>query len=836
MLPPMRNLWIFLKELRVKFSMLLAFMRRPRENKEQGHAHVESDEPEHSVAGSGLNSATSNGSSSMAIMTANPYAYRYRGRSRIYSAYESFRRSGWERKLGILLGLAAIVSGFSTYAALKAMPPFGDDTDTIIWLLNLDLVILLLLVALISWRVVALWSGRKKGAAGSQLHIRLVLIFSVLAATPAILMTLFSAYFFHFGIQTWFSDRVKTAVMESQAVAEAYLHEHQQVIRADTLAMANDLDRQASMLVANQAVFDRVMRTQSMLRNLSEAIVFDSKGRILAETGLTFTLEFAELPDYALEQAGSGDVVLMTGASDDRIRALVKLNNFFDSYLFVGRMVDPVVLSHLQDTRQAAAQYEELEGRYSNLQFSAILIFIVVALIILLAAVWFGLVLARQLVAPIGTLISAADRVRAGDLSARVPESKTFDEFDYLARSFNRMTSQIQSQRDELVDANRQLDHRRRFTETVLAGVSSGVVGVNEQGEITLINTMMCDILTNESSALIGRDIEEIIPGVRFHLQNAHERPSRVTQAEIPYITGDNERLTLLVRIAIELIGEEDKGAVLTFDDITELQAAQRKAAWADVARRIAHEIKNPLTPIQLSAERLRRKYLRQIDEGADTFESCIDTIIRHVGDIGRMVNEFSSFARMPEPVMKEENILKIIRDAVMFQQQAHAGIVFDLSGQAFNDERICCCCDAAQVLQALTNLLQNSIDSIESRRESDFSFQSGRVDVQVTYREEQIYIAVIDNGIGLPESEQAMQLTEPYVTLKEKGTGLGLAIVKKIMEDHNGRLIIGKPAWMDSLSDKGSEQGKGAVIILALPTGHCSSLSQTMDNGTKAA
>ncbi len=737
-------------------------------------------------------------------------------RMRLSSFYEIFRQSGWERKVAVILGLATIISGFSTYGALKAMPPFGNDPETIIWLLNLDLIILLLLVSLISWRVVALWSGHKKGTAGARLHVRLVLIFSFLAATPAIVMTVFSAYFFHFGIQTWFSERVSTAVQESQAVAEAYLAEHQQVIRADVLAMANDLDRQAAIFMENEVAFGKLMRTQSVLRNFSEAIVFNSSGRVVAESGLNFTLEFDAIPDYAIDRAGDGDVVLMTAGSDDRIRALIKLNNFLDSYLFVGRMVDPVVLSHLHDTRKAAEEYEQLQVRYSGLQFTAMMIFVVVALLLLLSAVWFGLVFARQIVTPIGSLIAALDRVRSGDLTARVLESDNFDEFEFLARSFNRMTSQIQSQRDELVSANRKLDHRRRFTETILAGVSSGVVGVDEHGIITLVNSMAVEILHIEEEDLNGNNIKSVIPEIGPLLGEALARSGRITQSEIPFASRDGVRRTLLVRIAVELIGEEDRGAVLTFDDITELQSAQRKAAWADVARRIAHEIKNPLTPIQLSAERLKRKYIKYIPDDQETFSRLTDTIIRHVGDIGRMVNEFSSFARMPEPVMNKENILLLVRDMLLLQQHAHPRIKFRLDGPLRGDQEFVLTCDAQQFRQALTNLLQNSIDSVESRMETCEDKSPGEIVVFICRKDNDIVIAVSDNGLGLPKTEELSRLTEPYVTMKEKGTGLGLAIVKKIMEDHKGKIIIGVPEWLRR--EAGWIDPGGATIVLRLP------------------
>ncbi|MCB9995662.1 MAG: PAS domain-containing sensor histidine kinase [Rhodospirillales bacterium] len=715
-----------------------------------------------------------------------------------------------------------MISGFSTYAALTATPPFGDDPDTVIWLLNLDLIILMLLTILVARRIVGLWSGRRRGIAGSRLHVRLVLIFSILAATPAIIMTVFSAFFLHFGIQSWFSDRVSTAVNNAQAVAEAYLEEHQQVIKADTLAMANDIDRQTLLLSANAEMFDRVLQTQSLLRNLSEAVVFDHSGRVMASSGLTFTLAFEALPAYALSRAAEGEVVVMTGGSDDRVRALVKLGGFTDTYLFVGRMVDPVVLGNLKDAREAVEAYAQLEGHRSDLLLTFTLIFFVVALLLLLAAVWFGLIFSRQLIVPISSLISAADRVRGGDLTARVPEFDRRDEFDVLARAFNRMTSQIEEQRDELVMANRQLDHRRRFTETVLAGVSSGILGVDEQGRITLANSSAAELFELEESDLVGKRVGQVIPDLDDLLAQAHSKPDKISQAELPYRLHDDSKRVLLVRIAIEMIGEEDKGAVLTFDDITELLSAQRKAAWADVARRIAHEIKNPLTPIQLSAERLKRKYLSQISVDQEIFSQCTDTIIHHVGDIGRMVNEFSAFARMPEPVMHTEDLTSQLRDTLILQQQAHSDIRFEMEGLEKDAVTVTAYIDSQQIRQAVTNIMQNAIDSIHSRCGQEKALGEdvvpGRINVLLRERPEngEILICVMDNGLGLPKDEDPSGLTEPYVTHKEKGTGLGLAIVKKIMEDHQGRIVIGTPEWLRNTA--GWQNLGGATVTLVLP------------------
>ncbi|MCB9989122.1 MAG: PAS domain-containing sensor histidine kinase [Rhodospirillales bacterium] len=722
--------------------------------------------------------------------------------------------SDWGNRLALLLIFAAILSGFSTYAALTEAPPFGSDPETVIWLLNLDMVILLVLGILIARRIANLWSGRRRGLAGSRLHVRLVFVFGLLAATPAILMTVFAAFFLHFGVQSWFSERVSTAVNRSQAVAEAYLREHQQVIRVDMMGMANDLNRQAEILTENLEAFAKVMRTQSLLRNFSEVIVFDRAGQVLAHAGVEISPAFAELRSVDLAEADAGEIVLMTSEDDDRVRALVRLENFADAYLFVGRMVDPTVLSYLADTRQAVAAYEALEGQYSNLQVKITLIFVVVALLLLLAATWFGLIFARQLVLPIGELITAAERVRGGDLTARVREFRRGDEFTLLARTFNRMTSQLQEQRDELVAANRQIDQRRHFIETVLAGVSAGIVGVDEKGVVRLVNNSACELFQTESDALSGQLITAIIPDLAPLLEQAHQKPGKITQFELPYVCQDGTKRVLLVRMAIEMLGEEDKGAVLTFDDITELQSAQRKAAWADVARRIAHEIKNPLTPIQLSAERLKRKYLSQIKDDQDIFAQCTDTIIHHVGDIGRMVNEFSAFARMPEPVIKRDDLGRSIRDMLTLEQQAHPDISFGLTGLNEGDEAVFAAFDTRQIRQAMTNIIQNAIDSIHARQEQDSV--AGRIDILMSCHGQDIFVAVTDNGLGLPGEENVDNLTEPYVTHKAKGTGLGLAIVKKIMDDHHGRLVLGVPGWLKDQKDWVNLGG--ATVILVLP------------------
>jgi two-component system nitrogen regulation sensor histidine kinase NtrY len=709
-------------------------------------------------------------------------------------------RLALSRRVAVFLTLAALFSCLATYAVLTRR---STDIDTVYWLLNLDLVLLLMMGTVVARQVVRLWSERKRGIAGAKLHVRLVFVFGVLAAAPAILMAVFSSVFLYFGIHAWFNAHVSTAVQESLEVAQAYLKEHQQVMRADVLAMANDLNREAPELTGNQDSFNTFMQTQSQLRNLPEAIVVTSDGKLRAHSRLSFTLEMDSVPQKALQDAQAGDVVLVTGDSHDRIRALIKLDRYFDSYLYVGRLVDASVLAHMQTTENAVREYTTLQGKKSQLQVSVTAMFIAVALILLVAAVWFGLVFAEQLVTPIGALILAAERVRRGDLTVRVPESANDDEIGLLGRAFNRMTHQIEEQRDELIAANRMVDERRRFTEAVLSGASSGIIGLDAKGFITLANSRAKELLIGDSRRsrrdFIGSKLVDFVPEAGDIFEKARHAPEKPAALQIEFAVGNGPRKTMFLRITAEEGGE---GAVATIDDISALVSAQRKSAWADVARRIAHEIKNPLTPIQLSAERLKRKYLPQIHDDPETFEKCTETIIRQVNDIGHMVSEFSAYARMPGAMKQTENIVDVCQDALVLQKHAHPDIRF---GFIAAEPVIKANCDRSQLTQVITNLLQNAIDSIHERQQKEPG--DGNIKMVVEQKGENIIISVEDNGLGLPEKGRD-QLMEPYVTTKKKGSGLGLAIVKKIMEDHEGSVVLEECVRQDT------ESGAKATIV----------------------
>jgi two-component system nitrogen regulation sensor histidine kinase NtrY len=722
------------------------------------------------------------------------------------------QRIGLSRYLTMAVTLAAIASGIATYAALTGAAPLAPDPNLVLLLLNLDLVLLLILGALIARRLVRLWAERRRGLAGSGLHSRLVVLFSLVAVTPTILVAVFAALFLNFGIQGWFSERVRTAVTESHRVARGYLEEHQNGIRGEALAMANDLNREAAALMSVPGRFNQFITSQTFARALSEALVFTETGLVLARSRMSFALEFASVPEDAFDKARNGEVGIFTGDADDRVRALVRLERFVDAYLLVGRIVDPVVRGYAERTQRAVDEYRAIEVRAAGLQIGFVLLFGLVALLLLLAAIWVGLMLANQLVRPLGHLATAAERVRAGDLAARVEEASGADEVAVLARTFNRMTDQLEAQRGELMDANRQLDVRRRFIETVLAGVSAGVIGLDRDGRINLTNRPAIAILGDDIESAVGEPLSVAVPEMSGLLAEAIDRADHRAEGQVALERQGRNR-TLLVRITSELRGDEIVGFVATFDDISDLLAAQRQAAWADVARRIAHEIKNPLTPIQLSAERLKRRYLKEISSDPEVFKACTETIVRQVGDIGRMVDEFSAFARMPAPVLKPEVLQQIAEEAVFLQRNARQGVSVKLDAPK---EPLSLACDARQIRQALTNLLQNAADAIEGRvAEPGQDLPKGRIELRLFVKAGETVIEVSDNGRGLP-SEIRDRLTEPYVTTRAKGTGLGLAIVRKIAEDHRGRLILADRA------------GGGATVSLVLPGGE---LTETATN-----
>ena len=697
----------------------------------------------------------------------------------------------------LILTTLALAVALATFVIMARSPAIGLQQGLGIALVLGNLSLLLLLGAVLAVRLTRVWVERRRGSAGSQLHVRLVMLFSGVAVAPTILVACFAVAFFHFVIEGSFNDPVRTALTESLQVSRGYLEEHRNNIRSVALEMANDLSRAGRILSGDSRAFEEVLDSQTTLRGLTEAVIYEpTTGQIVLADGLFGGMGLTSPPASVTQQALNSDVVVVNSADGTLVRAVVRLESTPPLMLAIGRPIDRTILGYLQRTEEAFQIYRQLDENRSWLQVAFAWIYAIVALLVLLAAGLIGLVMANQIARPVGTLINAAERVRSGDLTVRVAEMASGDELAGLSRAFNRMTGQLAAQRSELMDAYSQIDERRRFTETVLSGVSAGVIGLDAAGRIELPNRAADELLGMDLLNAIGHPLAEAVPEFVPLLHAAEATPERALTAEVQ-IGPPNQRRTLLVRIGAELSAGRAAGFVVTFDDITELQSAQRTAAWADVARRIAHEIKNPLTPIQLSAERLKRRFTKEIQSDPDTFAQCADTIIRHVGDIGRMVDEFSAFARMPQPVIKPEDLGMVAREALMLQKTARPHITWTTH---IPERGPVAPCDRRMLRQALTNLLQNAADAVAMRE------GASHITLSVAATARDIRLTIEDDGIGLPRDDRA-RLTEPYVTHKPKGTGLGLAIVKKIMEDHGGSLI---------LDDNPS--GPGAVTCLILP------------------
>ena len=705
-------------------------------------------------------------------------------------------------RLAACVGVLAAASGAATYAILTGLTPYQPDRAGLIAILLVNLSLVLTLGALIAWRLVRLWADRRSGRAGAKLHVRLVTWFSAIAVVPAILVAIFAAVTLNLGLEAWFSNRVKDALDGAVNVAQVYVKEHEASILGDIGYISNALQQDPQLFDEDKHVRADLLFTKlgtvTQNRGLQAAYILDGKGRILGSTKQQSVKDPRPPTPADIAQARSS--VVLDTPDNGTVTALVQLKELNDAYLEVVRVVDPKVFGYYLRTRAAVSEYNRLNQSRLEVQLVFAAMYAVVSLVILLAAIWSGLWAANRLVRPISGLIDAAERVSEGNLDAQVEVERDDDEIGTLGVTFNRMTQQLSAQREDLVAANRLIDQRRRFTETVLSGVSAGVIGIDNDGHITIVNRAAARLLDAAPEDMEGRHYSESVPELATLIRRALSEPAARAGGEVSIKRAGKPR-SLSVQVSSEQ-GATAQGFVVTFDDITDLVSAQRTAAWADVARRIAHEIKNPLTPIQLSAERLKRKYAGEISSDPDIFKQCTDTIIRQVGDIGRMVDEFSSFARMPAPVMRRENAQELLQQAVFLQRVANPAIAFktDAPREPVHFEA-----DGRLVSQALTNVLKNAGEGIAARLAKGDD-EPGRIAIALVPNGANFAFRVTDNGIGLPPQHRD-RLTEPYVTTRAKGTGLGLAIVRKIMEDHGGEITLGD-----------AEGGEGAEVTLTFP------------------
>jgi two-component system nitrogen regulation sensor histidine kinase NtrY len=694
------------------------------------------------------------------------------------------RLTGWA---GFGLVVLGVIGGLSTFAILTGLTPIipTKEVTTTLLLLNTGLVIIM--VAMIGSQVLFLLKERRKGTAGAGLHIRLISLFSLIAVVPAIVVAVFAFVTLSRGLDTWFSERTQAIVNSAVTVAEEYIKNTAEATRADVANISADLNQQKPLFDSDRAAFVRRVARHAALRGLAGAFVFDqSQRRIDVNVTASDKVKFLAPSPEMIAHADKGELVLIPPAEGGNlVRALIKLQSYPTHYFYVYRFISPTVIKQLTTTREAKAEYDRLLNQRTGVQLTFGMMYALVAFVFLLAAMWIGLWFSDRLVAPIVRILDASRRVAQGDFAAKVSTIEGIGDLETLARTFNFMTDQVALHQDELLKTNDQLDERRRFTEAMLAGVSAGVIGIDPDERISLTNRSALQLLGTPEKNLLSQPFSKALPEFAALIEQAKSRPSGFAEGQVEMqIRGRDS--SFVARITTESSDDAQHGFVLTFDDITDLVSAQRNTAWADIARRIAHEIKNPLTPIQLSAERLKRKYSKQIHSDRQVFEQCTDTIIRQVGDIGRMVDEFSSFARMPKAAPEPMNLAEVIRDATVLQRVSTSEIDIDVD---VSKADFVFMFDRRLITQAVTNLVKNASEAIDGRALAE-NLEKGHVHVEAGIEHDVPFIRVTDNGVGLPK-ENRNRLAEPYMTTRDKGTGLGLAIVKRIMEEHGGRLRL---------------------------------------------
>lgn len=660
------------------------------------------------------------------------------------------------------------------------------DTGVLRIVILADVVYTLVIATFVARRVVRIIAARRSRSAGSKLHLRLSTVFSVIALVPTVLVAVFATITLNFGLEGWFSDRVQQVVGNSLAAAQAYEQEHRATLSADARFLATFIERQRPRynFVGGGEMRDALSRGQdTMQKTLAEAFVIDGAAKIVARGTRSYLFDY-EAPTLAeIERAKAGEVVLIEDWSNSEFRALMALSGYSDRYLYVTRDVNGDILNLLDETRATVKLYQQLEADRGQLLFEFALIYLGFAVVVILAAMWLGLWFAEKLSRPVGRLASAVQRVSGGDLDVRVREEKGDDEIAMLGRVFNRMTRQLKNQRDTLISVNESTEQQRRLFDSVLSSITAGVIGLDHAGRVEFINAAAVLMLDVEEAD--GQKLAKLTPEFADLFNRLKDSGHNVVQGEVK-LTRKGATETLLVRmVARQPKDGKVEGFVITFDDVSDLVSAQRMAAWGDVARRIAHEIKNPLTPIQLSAERLKRKFGPLVLEDRDKLEQLSDVIVRQTNDLRRIVDEFSKFARMPAPEPEALDFGEMVKGAVLLAQSGRPDLTFTTHLSA---EPIEIWADATMLNQALNNLLKNAGEAIDSRIEKHGPY-AGIINVVLEKAGKNMVLRIQDNGIGLP-SDRA-RLFEPYVTHRDKGTGLGLSIVKKIIEEHGGVLEL---------------------------------------------
>ena len=688
-----------------------------------------------------------------------------------------------------LILLGPILTGLTVYIL---QGEFGSNLSNVLrFILLIDGIYLLVVIAIVGYSVMRMFAARRAKSAGSRLHVRLSRVFAIVALIPTVLVAVFAVVTLSIGVEGWFSKNVQNVVSSSLSAANAYKNEQSNDLKVDLKFMAIRLNeyKDTNSFVSDSDLRVQLISYQNLIqRGLKEAYIIDGNANLRSRGELSYLFGYEEPNQEAMDSAKTGDLFIIEDWPNNEFRGLIKLESFADKYLYISRVVDGNILNLLDKTMESAITYNTMEAQREKILWSYGLLYFGFATFVILSSILLGMLFAERLSRPVGRLAGAAQRLGAGDFDVQVIEEKGDDEIAMLSRVFNHMTKQVKRQRDDLITANDYTERRRRLFDSVLSGVTAGVIGLSSDGNVGFINLAAEKLLNLNAENHEGKSIKLAVPEFVDLFLLIQKNENKTQQQEIK-LTRAGATEILLVRVSARI--SEDllvEGYVITFDDVTDLVSAQRLAAWGDVAQRIAHEIKNPLTPIQLSAERLKRKYSPMVGAEEDNLSQYCDVIIRQTNDLRRIVDEFSKFARMPEPIKRSVNITKLLKDVILLFEISSPAIKIKLKNpHGVINVNV----DETMINQAFTNLIKNAGEAIESKAKLNSTKKfDPEIRIFIKKNVNNLEIIIEDNGIGLPTQERS-RLFEPYVTNRENGTGLGLSIVKKIIEEHNGSLEL---------------------------------------------
>jgi two-component system nitrogen regulation sensor histidine kinase NtrY len=708
------------------------------------------------------------------------------------------------RAIGLVIVLLSVLVSSGSFLIMTGAT--GIEPTPLVWAIiwAVNGLLVLLVVALVATEAALLFRAKVRKEAGAGLQFRMVAMFALVAVVPAALVAVVATISLNQGLDQWFSERTRTMVEASRLVARSYMLEHAQVLRDDIIWVATELEQARGTFEEDRDKFQRILTALAVTRSLPFTSLIDTDGDTLMRAQINVQGSPPRIPEGLTTGVDVGQPTLINPGSTNLVGSVVKLRGYEDTFLFVARPVDPEVLEFMRLTDDNITEYRDYESNRLVFQITFTIMYVGLALVLLLAALWIGIALANRFVDPIRNLMIASSRVSEGDLDVQVPVQPGRGDLRDLSNQFNTMTQQLRTQHVALMDASETNEKRRQFTEAVVEGVSAGIVGLDAFGAVTLVNARAAEMLETAEIDFVGKRLATAIPALATVIDRALAARRGQTRDQVEIGSGPDYR-TYQVQVTREGTLAESKGYVVTLDDITDLLSAQRTGAWADVARRIAHEIKNPLTPIQLSAERLRRRYAGKLADDFEVFDKCINTIVRQVGDIGRMVDEFSSFARMPEARLEKGDLSDAVRQAVFLEsvRLPEVKVTVDLP-----EEPIIAWFDNRLISQVLTNLIKNAVEAIEGAGLE--AIRDPEIVAAARFEGEMVRVSISDNGKGWPK-ENRNRLLEPYITTREKGTGLGLAIVAKIIEQHGGKVEL-----VDAEPD---ESGRvGACFTFTLP------------------